>query len=233
LLEAEEAETRLAEELEEARAGYQLYVDETVERREELLARKAEAHNQLEDTKTEMATMEATLNEEIARLGSFVNAKTVEIGELGSTISILDSEKRTLQSSVFILEIKKRELEEELEIEREKGREAMESMQKEAERFITRLGDQKGQYLREQKHRESKKRGYDEVSQEFEERVFKEPLSPASTSHKLTTIENLRRGAAKKRRNGGRGADSGIGIDNDDDDDFGGSIDTTGGSSGL
>jgi chromosome segregation ATPase len=232
LLEAEEVETRLTEELEEARAGYQLYVDEAVERREELLARKAEAHNQLEDTRTEMATMKATLSEEIARLSSFVNTKTVEIGELGSTISILDSEKRTLQSSVSILEIKKRELEEELEIERGKGREAMESMQKEAERFITRLGDQKGQYLREQKHRESRKRGYDEVSHEFEERVFKEPLSPASTSRKLTTTENLRRGAVK-RRNGGKGADSGIGIDNDDDDDFGGSIDTTGGSSSL
>jgi hypothetical protein len=151
-----------------------------------------------------------------------ITEKTQQFNDLQVTLAIYQTEKRNLELRVTALESDKYELEKELEIEREKGREAMHSLQQEAERFLIRFGDRKGQYIREQKSRESKKRSHAEASSsQQQQEMVTEPLSPASTSRRMVGVETVKK--SKKRRLGVYG-DSGIGIEHEEDEGFEGSV---------
>jgi chromosome segregation ATPase len=211
--EAEISEADLDERLKRSEAEHQLSIEEAAKERTSLQAQISSVQAQLQQTREHMAQIQEDLDSDNAALRTLVDEKKQQIESLRSGLTDLTSEKRTLEIKVSRLELEKRELEEELELEREKGREVIDNLQQEAQKFMNRLGDRKGQYIREQKLRESKKRVHADISVEGDEKFSKfiEPLSPPSTIQKEVTTKHV---PGKKRRING---DSGIGVELDDE----------------
>jgi len=227
LRDAEEKEAQLGETLLLQKSEHQLYAEQVVREKALVVSQKDEVRAALRKTESNLEQLKAEWEADNVALRNLVDEKKQQIESLRVDISTFKASTYKLEERVTHLEAEKQALEEELETEREKGLETFADLQIEVERFYSRFGDRKGQYVREQKLRASKKRSHGEAnaSSSMHEEYGKAPLSPASTNRVLTANTNhIVKTKSKRRRING---DSGIGVEQlegEDDEAYEGSM---------